>query len=237
MREDSSKRHLNIAGQTLGPVEGISKLDRTYNELFNAVSELDENNLIVRRNCKFCNHPIRHDAEKKWEQVAGSFSPVKKFFETWEKDNPGYPKMNGQNIRNHLLTHYAKQEQRLWLQEYAKECQSYMNYKISQDHRFEMLRAVIEKQLFDVGSNPTLDVIKKSDQMVKLTKSLLDIDECQAKLRGDLKPVSVITERFMDVWLHVINSQENEQTKIQLLSALDQFQEHMQEGISMENTK
>lgn len=219
------------------PKVELSKIEQTYNDLFKSVNELDQNNIIMRPNCKFCNHPLRHDAEKKWEKVSGSYPPVKKMFESWEQDNPNYSggAMNMQNIRNHLLTHYAKQEQQLWLTEYAKECQTYMNHKIDQDRRFEMLRAVIEKQLFEIGSNPTLDVLKKSDQMVKMTKMVLEIDECQAKLRGDLKPVHVVTERFMNVWLHVISQQDDEKTRLSLMSALDEFQEHMQSGISMEN--
>lgn len=236
MIDDNWKKHLDTAEQVATGTE-ISKLDKTYADLFNAVSELDEDSLIIRGNCKFCNHPLRGDAEKRWEQVSGSFPPVKKLFETWENEHPDYPKMNNQNIRNHLLTHYAKQEQKLWLQEYAKDIQSYMNYKIAQDQRFEMLRAVVEKQMFEIGSNPTLDLIKKSDQMVKLAKMVLDIDDCQARLRGDLKPVNVITERFMNVWLHIIESQDDEKTRMHLMSALDQFQEHMQGGITLENVK
>jgi len=212
----------------------LSKIDQTYDDLFKAVSEIDEQSIICRGNCKFCNHPIRHEAERRWEQVLKSFSPVKKMFESWEQQNPDHPKMNDQNIRTHLLHHYEKQEQQLWLREYVRDCRTYMNHKISQDKRFEMLRAVIEKQLFEIGSNPTLCSIKKSDQMVKLTKMILDIDECQARLRGDIKPVNVITERFMNVWLNVINNQEDDSTKFELMKALEKFQEQLQSGITIE---
>lgn len=203
-------------------------IEQTYNDLFKEVSQLNEEGIVVNNQCKFCTHPLRHEAEKRWETVNRSFVPVKKFFEKWEDENPDAVKMNGQNIHNHLVNHYSKQEQKMWLQEYAKDVQTYMNYKVSQDRRFEMLRAVMEKQLLDVGSNPSIDLVRKSDQMVKISKMLLEIDECQARLRGDLKPVNVISERFMNVWLHIINKQENAAVKNHLKEALDQFEEHMQ---------
>lgn len=211
----------------------ISHIEQSYEELFKSVSELNEDNVIIRSNCKFCHHPIRHEAEKRWEEVSCSFSPVKKLFAEWEQknENADYPKMSLQNIRSHLLHHYARQEQQMWLEEYTKSCKAYMTHKISQDKRFEMLRVVIEKQLYEVASNPTLDILKKSDHMVKLTKMLLEIDECQSRLRGELQPVNVVSERFQTVWLHIINNQDDDRVKNELIVALDKFKEHMQEGI------
>jgi len=199
--------------------------------MFKEVTKLEQDDIILRPNCKFCTHPLRREAETKWEQTHGSYAPVQRMFEKWEAEHPDEPKMNFHNIRNHLLQHYAKQEKKLWLHEYANECKAYMNYKISQDRRFEMLRAVMEKQLFDIGSDVSLDPIKQSDQLVKIGKMILEIDECQAKLRGDLKPVNVITERFMNVWLHVINNQDDESVRRKLMKALDDFQGQVQGGI------
>lgn len=206
-------------------------LDNTYQALFKQVTKLDKDNLIVNGNCKFCTHPIRHEAEKKWEEFHGSYVPVRKMFEDWEKEHPEYPTMNTQNIRNHITQHYAKQEQKLWLQEYANSCQEYMNVKISQDRRFEMLRVIMEKQLLEIASNPTIDISRKADQMVKLGNMLLSIEECQGKLRGDIKPINIITERFTNVWLHLINSEQDDSVKHKLMGALDQFQEHTQDTI------
>lgn len=208
----------------------MPKLEQTYSELFKKVTKLDPTGVFHKTNCKFCNHPIRHEAETKWDQVGRSFAPVERLFRAWEADNPNYPKMTNQNVSTHLYKHYAQQEKKMWLAEYVDDCKAYMNYKISQDRRFEMLRTMIEKQLFEIAANPKLDVIKQSDQMVKLGKMVLDIDECQAKLRGDLKPVNVITERFMNVWLHVIKNQEDEKVRHQLQQALDHFQECIEGG-------
>lgn len=219
---------------SLEPATTLPKIEQTYSDLFKEVTKLNENNIIKRPNCKFCQHPIRREAESKWEQVSGSFAPVKKMFEKWEKDNPGHAPMNYQNLRSHLTTHYAKQEQKMWLKEYANDCRAYMNHKVSQDHRFELLHAIFEKQLFGIGSNPTLDPIKQSDQMVKLGKMLLDIDECQAKLRGDLKPVNVITERFHKIWVHVINNQEDDIVRRKLQLALDNFQGCFEDNVLIE---
>jgi len=210
----------------------IPRVEQTYSNLFREVTKLNENDVICRSNCHFCTHPARQEAEKKWDQMHGSYPPVMKFFKRWEEDHPDHAVMSDQAVRNHLLKHYAKQEKRMWLKEYVSECQEYMKYRINLDQKFDMLSAVFEKQLFDVGSSENLDPIKQSDQMVKLGKMLIEIQECQAKLRGDLKPVNVMQEKLMNVWFHVINNQHDQRVKTQLMSALDTFQQHVQgEGV------
>ena len=214
----------------------IPKVEQTYNDLFKQVTKLEKGGVICRSNCNFCNHPIRHEAEKKWEDMHRSYKSVEKLFKTWEAENPGYAlvsgdkKMSDDAIRNHLLKHYAKQVERMWLKEYVTDIQEYMKYRIDLDQRFEMLSAVFEKQLFDIGSAEDLDTIKQSDQLVKIGKMIIEIQDCQVKLRGDLKPVNVMQEKLANVWFHIISNEQDQKVKTRLVTALDIFQEHVQGG-------
>lgn len=68
--------------------------------------------------------------------------------------------------------------------------------------------------------------------MTRLSKSILEIVAVQAKMRGDLEIVNVLTEKFVNVWLHMISAQENPETKQELVTALDAFQEIVQ-GVTL----
>ena len=109
-----------------------------------------------------------------------------------------------------------------------------MNYKISQDQQFEMLCKALEDKFLEIGSNPHLDPVKQADIMTKLSKSILEIVAIQCKMRGDLEVVSVLTEKFIGVWLHMIAAQESPETKQELVVALDAFQEIVQ-GVTLED--
>lgn len=215
--------------------QSMGAIDATYQDLFKEITRIEDSSLSFRPNCKFCNHPIRIQGEQKWEESNFSFAPVERLFKKWEEENPSESRMYPQNIRTHLLKHYRSQEKKLWLEHYTEECKAYMNLKIAQDRRFDMLRAVAQKEMFEIAADPTLDRIKKSDQIVKLIKIVLEIDDMQNRLRGDIRPANVLMERFSNAWSFMIAKQHDEKVKAVLLETLDLFQEQMQSGISVED--
>jgi hypothetical protein len=206
-------------------------VENSYENLFREIAKLDEKDLIIRSNCKFCNHPLRAEAELKWEKT-GSYAVVQKLFDEYVAQNPGSDKMTYQNIRNHIWNHYKAQEKKIYLREYGERLQEFMNYKVNKDRMFEGLSAALQMQLMEIASNPTLDLIKKADVMTKIAKMLGDITLTQARLRGELETVSIMAEKFMNVWQHVIVNQKDEGVRKSLMDALDQFQEHM-EGVTL----
>lgn len=208
----------------------LPNVENNYQALFDEITKFDQNDLIVRSNCKFCVHPKRLEGELKWERT-GSFSVVQKQFEKWADENPALPRMTHQNIRNHVWNHYKAQEKKILLKEYGERLQEFLNYKINKDKMFDALSAALEMQLMEIASNPTVDLVKKADAMTKIGKMLLEITMTQARLRGELESVNVMAEKFMNVWLHIISNQRDESVRKQLMDALDNFQEQM-EGIS-----
>ncbi len=204
-------------------------VEQTYQNLFNELVKLEEGDIICKTNCKFCVHPLRAEGEERFERAnRSSYLPVERLFREYEKQHPEIEKTSYQAIRNHLLKHYIQQEKQLYQREYSERILALMNYKMNQDKQFEMLQAVMQEKLLEIAANPNLDPIKQADAMTKLSKMWIEVTEIQAKLRGDLKTVNLVTDKFMNVWLHIISTQKNENVKKELMEALDSFQENIQ---------
>ena len=68
----------------------------------------------MKSNCKFCNHPLRANAEERFEKGnRTSYMVVERVFRDYEAEHPDAERMSSQGIRNHLKTHYMQQEKQL----------------------------------------------------------------------------------------------------------------------------
>ncbi len=204
----------------------IINVEKTYDKIFKHMSKLTEGDIIKRKDCKFCNHPIRFEAEAEFEKRSRSFRPVLKFFHDWDKNNPdsGLKPMNDVNVRNHLLQHYAQQEKKKWIAEYGERVTEMMNYKIDKEKRFEMMSVVLEMKLHDIASDITLDPLKQVETLTKITKAILDVNVIQARLSGEIKPVTVFIEKFQHIFAHQVKNAVSPEAKNALLGVLDNLQ-------------
>ncbi len=209
----------------------IEAIDQTYESLFDQITKLDSGDVIIKGDCKFCNHPARIEAEQAYEKGnRTSYAIVLKFFKDWEKAHPdsGLPPMNNQNIRVHLLNHYLQQEKRIWMREYTDNLKSVMNYKIDQSRKFEMLASALQMKFCEIGADPTIDNVKQADIMTKLSKSMIEIILTQAKLRGEMQVINVVVDKFQSVWVQMVNNQRDEDTRRVLLEGLESFQSQLE---------
>ena len=205
----------------------IPSSERTYDGFFKQITKLQEGDMIIKQSCKFCVHPVRLEAEQKFEQSHRSnYSLIGKFFKEWEDAHPGeFEKpMNMENVRTHLYNHYLQQEKRIWLRDYSEKLKEMINYKIDQGHRFEMLRASLEIKLHEIAANPTLDVMKQADVLTKITKSICEIELTQHKLRTEIDSEKIILEKVADIWYKTIKMTSNAEVRRLLMDALDSFQ-------------
>lgn len=233
MIENELKKHQNSAATEFD----IPAVSKSYDSLFKEITKLEEGDVIVRQNCKFCTHPLRAEAERKFEQGnRTSYTLVLKFFQEHEKTNPELPTMNLSNIKAHILNHYIQQEKRAWMREYSGRLTEIMNYKISQDRMFEMLSATLEMKLHEIASDPTLDPLKQADTMTKIVKSKLEVIVVQNRLRGEMDAVNILTETLQNVWFHQIKSEKDPLVKRSLIRCLDAFQSKM-EGTILPQTE
>ena len=228
MNDDKVPTHLAQSHQKAQDEQLIiPTAQRQYDKFFAELTRLKDDEVIIKPNCKLCKHPLRAEAEEKWEQCNKSFAPVVRLLEEGRKnnpDNPHYPQMTHSNVRLHMLHHYDQQEKRKFMREYTERISAIMNYKRAMDEKFEFMANALEAQFIEIASDPTLDVLKKSDVMVKISKSIAEIHRTQAELRGDMDPYYRLLDRFKKVWIMVVNNQKDDDTKQLLLEALNQFQ-------------
>jgi len=204
----------------------IPALEEQYSTVFKHITKLDDGDIITRVNCKFCNHPARVQAERKFEQAnRTNFALVLKFFKDWESQHPesDIPPMNEMNVRSHLLNHYLQQEKRIWMREYGDRLKEIMNYRIDQDHRFAVLISTLELKLHEIASNPTLDPMKQADTMAKLTKAICDIVVTRGRLKSELESEQVILNKVASAWHRTISLTDHPEAKRRLMDALDTF--------------
>lgn len=200
--------------------------DENYSDYYAELAALDKNDIIVVGKCKFCTHPMRIEAEEKWELVK-NFSSVVKFFEDYRKNNPNSPKMSTSNVRTHVLHHYIIQEKRIWSKEYQNRLGSFLTKKMNQEQRLDILVHQMDMQLIEIASDPHIDSVRKSDAMCKLSKSITDLMLAQSRLKGDLNSVNLIGEKIKAVWTKMISSQEDPKVRIALLNSLETFQDQI----------
>lgn len=203
----------------------LPNAEKTYDKYFEKITKLQANDVIVHHQCKFCNHPLRAQAEAKWELTKGqhgkgSYSLVTKFLNEHADEYDGV-QFNYQNVSVHLNNHYEQQLKRLWLREYGQHLAGIMNYKISKDEMFEALIQATQLKLFEMAANPDVDVVKQADMMTKLTKSILDIAVVQAKLRGDIDTIDIYKEKFQNIIINFIAKEPNSTRQRELIEQLD----------------
>ena len=203
----------------------LPNAEKTYDTYFKQITKLQADDIIVHHQCKFCNHPLRAEAEAKWELTKGqhgkgSYSLVLKFLNEHSEEYDG-AKFNYQNVSVHLNHHYEQQLKRLWLREYGQRLAEIMNYKVGKDEMFEAMIQATQLKLFEMAANPDIDVVKQADMITKLTKSILDIAVVQAKLRGDIDTIDVYKEKFHNIIVNFIAKEQDSTRQRELIEQLD----------------
>lgn len=203
----------------------LPNAEKTYDKYFNKITELQANDVIIRQQCKFCNHPLRAEAEEQWELTKGqhgkgSYRLVIKFLNEHADEYDGV-KFNHQNVSVHLNHHYEQQLKRLWLREYGRNLVEIQNYKIAKDEQFNALIQATQLKFFEVAADPDIDLIKQSEAMTKLAKSILEIYVVQAKLRGDIDTIDMYKEKFQNIIVNFIAKEQDPANQRELIEQLD----------------
>lgn len=198
----------------------LSVNQKKYDNFLSKMTEIGENDIIVRNNCKFCKHPARFDAEEVWERSRGSFSTVERFFESYRKDHPDAPHMNTMNIQGHINHHYLQQIKKLRMREYADNLKVVMKERVDQIDMLDSLMTSLSMKYIDVASDSKLDPIKQADSEVKISKVLLDIIKLKLELSGDIKPITVFVEKTMHIFNAALQQETNQVVKEKLFNVI-----------------
>lgn len=205
----------------------IPSIEQAYTKYFEKITELQAGDIITSAQCKFCNHPMRAEAESKWEQTKGrggkgSYSMVIKFLNEHEQfEEHGGVKFNLQNVSVHINHHYEQQLKRIQMREYGKHLASIMNYKVGKEEMFEGMIQSFQLKLFETAANMDLDAGKQVSMMTQLGKQILETSMVQAKLRGDIDTLDVYKDKVQNVIVNFISSEKDTTRQRELLEQLD----------------
>lgn len=211
----------------------IPTVEKAYDKYFKKVTELKKGDVITSPHCKLCNHPVRAEAEAKWEQTKGgtnrgSYTLVIKLL----NDHPDFEKNGGvkfnyQNVSVHLNHHYEQQVKRMWLREYGTHLAEIMNYKVAKDQMFEAMIQASQLKMFEAAANPDLDPGKQADIMAKLSKAVLDVSMVQAKLRGEVDTIDLYKEKFQKIIVNFISTENDSTRQRELIEKLDMAKQEL----------
>lgn len=224
---DQNKTEVDHLSQSKKKVEEnnkflIPEIENSHKRYFDKITEITAGDIITVPQCKLCNHPLRSDAEAKWEQTKGnshkgSYTLVLKFLN--DNSEPGV-KFNYHNVSVHMNHHYEQQIKRIRMREYGRNLASVINYKISKEEMFEGMIQALQLKLFEMASNPELDEAKQADIMAKLSKAISDASVTQAKLRDDVNVIDVYKEKVQNIIVNFIAKDDAQEQK-ELLQRLD----------------
>lgn len=198
---------------------------KPYERYFEKITELRAGDIIVHAQCKLCNHPLRSEAEAKWEQTKGrsgkgSYAVVIKFLNEKSDEYDGV-KFNYQNISVHINHHYEQQLKRMQMREYGRHLREMVEAKINKEEMFEGIIQSLLMTFFGIASDPEIDPVKQADTMTKLTKSIVEASVAQGKLSGDINTMDVYKEKVQNIIVNFISSEKDTERQRELLQQLD----------------
>lgn len=202
----------------------LSSAQQKYETFLAKMTEIGDNDIVCRTNCKFCQHPAREQAEQKWERSNGSYITVERFFEEYRKENPDSPLMSYTNIRGHIDHHYKQQIKKLRMREYANNLNVVLKEKVDQMELLDALAAALQMKFWDIASDAELDTTKQSEAQGKLAKIIVDVLKFKAELRGELKPVNIFAEKVLNMFGTRLSTETNNEFKAKLLEMVNDLE-------------
>ena len=208
-------------------------MEGDISKVFDQLIEVNEADIIIRKNCKLCNHSLRHECETEWEQQDFNYNAATQWINNQVKNNGSLPhseigmKFSIQNVRNHMKDHYKAQERHIRLKDYAAKIENLVNLKQDRAKMLEVSLAVCYENLAQIASAETFGDIKseklKSDGINKVVSQMLSVIELQSKIEGEIKSKEMVQEKFVGIWVDMINKEQSDAKKKILISMLERF--------------
>jgi len=210
------------------------KIDNSISKVFDKLIQVGESDIITKGNCKLCNHSLRGETELKWEGFDFNYSKTTDWLNEQIKDlNEHLDEderelyFNVNNVRTHMKNHYREQERQIRLRDYSERIEDIVNIKQNRAKMLDTSLAVCLENLSKVASAETYGDIKsekdRSDAINKVVAQMLKVIELQNKLEADIDTTEAIQEKFVSVWVNMINKEESDAKKKILVNMLEDF--------------
>jgi hypothetical protein len=210
------------------------KLENSISKVFDTLIDVNEKDIIVRENCKLCKHSLRYEAERKWEELDFNYTKTNEWLNEQITDLNAHLEedereryFNTMNVRNHMKGHYKEQERQIRLREYASKIEDLVNLKQDKSRMLETSLAICYENLSKVASAETDGGIKsekdRSAAINQVVSTMLSVIDMQAKMEGEIKSAEMVQEKFVGLWVDIINKEQSDVKKKVLVSMLEDF--------------
>lgn len=208
--------------------------EQSIDRIFDALVEVNDKDIIVRKNCKLCIHPLRFESEQKWEEVSFDYTQTTTWINDEIKKHNEENKLSDmweyisvQNVRNHMKGHYREQERQIRLKEYSKKIEEVVKIKQNKEKLLEIALAVCFENLGRIASVETDGNMKsekaRSDALNKIMTTILSIVELQSKIESEISTAELVKERFVQTWINAINKEQSDAKKAIYVNMLEEF--------------
>jgi len=201
-----------------GDLVPLAQQCKTY---FDLINRLDKDDYIEDGRCKFCQHPLRQEAEEIWERTH-RFRTVVEFFQK------GNQPMTMKNVRTHIRNHYLRQEQLVMRRHYAERLLPVINHKIDKMKRIETFLTMLEDKAWKYASlehENDMNAQKSDDMLIKIVKELVNLIKLQAELEGDLRPVQVVVDKVQQIFVNVMSKIDDPKLKMEVTKELESLKD------------
>ena len=184
------------AGKQMTDSNDIVPTGNSYKSLQEMALDVSDTEIIMKSNCKLCNSDHRADAETLFDKTNRFQSVVDLLANRGEK-------ISFKAVKNHLEQHYIAQERRLRVRDYAVHLQDYLKVKGDFMDDLMMCRAIIRKELMEIGSESnglsSRDRTKNTELLTKLMGQLMLCAEQERKHKGETHLAEVMLAKLISI--------------------------------------
>jgi hypothetical protein len=210
------------------------QIEQNIEKVFNTLIEVNQEDIIVRDNCKLCNSSLRFEAEKQWEDLTKNFTKTTEWLNAevdklnlYLDDEEKESNFTVHNVKNHMKNHYAEQERQIRLRDYSKKIEELVQVKQHKSHLLESCVAICYENLADIASTEVGDDIKerklRSDSINRIMSTMMSVIDLQNKIDGEISSADAMKSKFANIWIDIINREESDVKKRILMEMLEDF--------------
>jgi hypothetical protein len=189
---------------------------------------IEKNNeeVIFKSNCKFCQSKYRLEAEEKYEQTKNLKSVHQFLLEKGEK-------VTYLPVRNHIIQHYIKQDRMIKIREYSDDLKMWLSTRTDRRSAIEERIAILNNEMLIIAAETegqSLDERRKSaDALKKVADTIMTSEDKIAEMDKSVEPVFIIVEKLKDIISIRVKKTSSEEVKRELMLLLDDLSESLKD--------
>jgi hypothetical protein len=174
--------------------------------------------MTIHKSCKLCNCELRKKAEEIYLQ-SRNISHVHRFL---EKNNI---EISWSCVRTHIINHFVSEISREKVEDYCTEMADWCKVERKKESRLDALIAIMERRIIQIASmadgRDDAESMKMTETMVKLTSTLLSMQQQADDYRKNTEPVKIIIEKIQQIVQVQLSSTPSQEVRKVLMNVVD----------------